>query len=129
MSKTESTEMYLETLYLLEKAHGHAHTVEIAEKLDVSKPSVSKAMNNLKQDGLVEKEAYGTIQLTEKGRNEAKKIYSKHKLLTQFFHLSLGISIAEAEKNACKMEHIVSKEMMVKVKEYVEKMKGFENAN
>ena len=129
MTKTESSEMYLETIYLLEKVHGHAHTVDIADKLNVSKPSVTKAMNNLKEEGLVEKEAYGTIQLTEKGRKVSKKIYSKHKLLTNYLHHSLGLSFSEAEKNACKMEHIASDEMMKRVRDYVEKTEGFKNAN
>ena len=60
--------LYLETIHILEKNYGHAHGVEIAERLGVSKPSVSKAMNHLKDKGLVNKEAYGTITLTQKGR-------------------------------------------------------------
>lgn len=131
MSKSESTEMYLETIYLLEKNHGHAHAVEIAERLNVSKPSVTKAMNSLKEDGLIDKEAYGTINLTHKGKEISNKIYKRHKLLTDFLFYSLGLAVAEAEKNACKMEHVVTDELIIKVKEYLdirekndEKLKG-----
>ncbi|MFP4456613.1 MAG: metal-dependent transcriptional regulator [Clostridia bacterium] len=126
MSKSESTEMYLETIYLLEKNHGHAHAVEIAERLNVSKPSVTKAMNSLKEDGLIDKEAYGTISLTHKGKELSKRIYTRHKLLTYFLHYSLGLAVDEAEKNACKMEHVVTDELIVKVKEYLDKRENDE---
>ena len=120
MSKSESTEMYLETIYLLEKDHGHAHTVDVAKRLNVSKPSVTKAVNNLKEEGLVNKEAYGTINLTDKGKVISKRIYSKHKLITEYLYSSLGLSKSEAEKNACKMEHIVSDKMIKKIEEYLD---------
>src|SRR6056297_2748595 len=112
--------MYLETIYLLEKDHGHAHTVDVAKRLNVSKPSVTKAVNNLKEEGLVNKEAYGTINLTDKGKVISKRIYSKHKLITEYLYSSLGLSKTEAEKNACKMEHIVSDEMIKKIEEYLD---------
>lgn len=123
MNLSESNEMYLETIYLLEKEDGHAHTVDIARILEVTNPSVSRAMNNLKEEGLVDKEVYGEIRLTEKGRIEAKKIYDKHQSLTKYLHHSLGLPMQKAEANACKMEHIVDNDLMEKVKKYLKENK------
>ena len=77
MNYNKSIEMYLETIYILEIDHGHAHVVDIAEHLGITKPSVTKAMDKLKQEGLINKESYGHITLTEKGGAVAKKIYYK----------------------------------------------------
>lgn len=121
MSYNESIEMYLEIIYLLEKEHGHAHCVDIAEALGVSKASVSKAMKQLKSKELVQKEIYGSITLTKKGREISEKIYYKHKLIADFLEHSLGLTEVEASKNACKMEHFVSDSMLLAIEEYFEK--------
>ncbi|MCT4563673.1 MAG: metal-dependent transcriptional regulator [Maledivibacter sp.] len=121
MGYNESIEMYLETIYLLEKHHGHAHGVDIAEALGVSKASVSKAMKQLKDQNLVEKEIYGSITLTEKGRKISEKIYYKHKLIADFLEHSLGLTTTEASKNACKMEHFVSDSMLRAIEDYFQK--------
>lgn len=121
MGYNESIEMYLETIYLLEKEHGHAHCVYIAEALGVSKASVSKAMKQLKSQDLVQKEIYGSITLTKKGRKISEKIYYKHKLIADFLQHSLGLTEVEASKNACKMEHIVSDSMLRAIEDYFEK--------
>ncbi len=121
MKDNESMEMYLETIYLLEKAHGYARNVDIARNLDVSKPSVTKAVKYLQSRGLVDNETYGTIHLTEKGRKISEEIYIKHEKLTAFLRLALGMNYDEAEQNACRMEHFVSEEMMEKVDLYLQK--------
>lgn len=120
MNHTESKEMYLETIYLLERESQHAHTADIAKLLQVSKPSVTKAMGLLKEQGLIEQERYGPVVLTDKGREVGKKIYENHKLITQFIVSSLGLSPKQAEENACKIEHVISKQMLSAMKEYVE---------
>lgn len=112
MDHSESTEMYLETIYLLEKQHGHAHGVDIAQKLNVSKASVTKAVKNLKEDGFIFHESYGTITLTDRGKETSKSIYLKHKLISRFLIDSLGVSNSVAVENACKMEHIISDELI-----------------
>lgn len=84
MNYNESMEMYLETVLVLEKRHGHAHGVDIAKELGVSKPSVSKAMKLLKDKELINKESYGTITLTPKGMSLANKIYSRHQMITLY---------------------------------------------
>lgn len=119
MVSNESMEMYLETVYILEIEHGHAHSVEIAKKLGVSKPSVTKAMKLLKEKGLIHKESYGSITLTPKGLELSMKVYRRHKMITLYLEHSLGISSYEATTNACKMEHIISSEMMNSIEQYL----------
>ena len=120
MSHNESREMYLETIYLLEKEAQHAHTADIAKLLGVSKPSVTKAMGLLKNQGLIEQERYGPVVLTEQGRQMSRKIYENHKLITQFIISSLGLSPKQAEENACKIEHVISEQMLSAIKEYID---------
>lgn len=119
MNYNESVEMYLETVYIIESNHGHAHGVDIAKKLGVSKASVTKAMKQLKEKGLVNKETYGSITLTEKGRALSKKIYYNHQLITRFLEHSLKLSSNEASENACKMEHVISDQMLDSMKHYL----------
>lgn len=119
MNRNESIEMYLETVYLLENTHGHAHGSEIAKRLGVSKPSVTKAMNSLKEKGFINKETYGTITLTKKGKEISKEIYNHHKLITRYLMDSLNLTEEMAAENACKMEHVVSNEMIKAIKIYL----------
>lgn len=119
MNNNESMEMYLETIYILENDHGHAHGAEIAKRLGVSKPSVSKAMKHLKAKGLVNKEPYGTITLTEKGKELSEKIYSNHRLISKFLEHSLKLDAHEASENACKIEHVISEEMLIAMEKYL----------
>lgn len=116
----ESMEMYLETIYLLERDHGHAHGADIAKRLEVSKPSVTKATNYLKNQGYVSKEVYGTISLTSLGLKYAENIYRKHTLISAFLEDSLGLTNTEASDNACRMEHIISDQMLLKIQTYLE---------
>lgn len=119
MEYNESMEMYLETVYILEKNHGHAHVVDIAKELGVSKPSVTKAMNLLKSKGMIQKEAYGSITLTDAGRNRSEKIYRNHMLISLFLEHSLDLTSDEASENACKMEHILSDTMVDAIRNYL----------
>lgn len=119
MSQGESKEMYLETIYILEQANSHAHSAQIAKRLKVSKPSVTKAMGSLKESGLIEQEKYGPVTLTEKGRKQAKQIYENHKLITEFIVSTLGLEPEQAEKDACKIEHVISKKMLNAIKNHL----------
>lgn len=121
VNNNESMEMYLETVYILENSHGHAHGVDIAKRLGVSKPSVTKAVKYLKSQGLVNMQKYGTITLTEKGRELSEEIYYNHQLIARFLEHSLELSPEEAGANACRMEHILSKEMLEAIKRYIKK--------
>jgi DtxR family transcriptional regulator, Mn-dependent transcriptional regulator len=119
----ESTEMYLETLYLLQKTHGHAHVVDIAKKLDITMPSVSKAMRKLEEMGLIHMETYGPVTLTKEGEMFSKRINRKHKLISDFLLKTLGVSREEAEENACRMEHIITDDLMDSIQEFLEEEK------
>lgn len=121
MNNNESMEMYLETVYVLENSHGHAHGVDIAKRLNVSKPSVTKAVKYLKEQGYVNTQRYGTITLTEKGRQLSEEIYSNHQLIALFLEHSLELSAREAGMNACKIEHILSDGMLEAIKSYLKK--------
>lgn len=121
LMKSESMEMYLETIYLLEKSEGHAHVVEIGRELGISKAGVTKASNQLKRLGYIFKEPYGSITLTEKGRKSAKEIYLKHKKISQYLASTLDIDMKEAEKNACRLEHIISENMYSAICSYLDK--------
>lgn len=123
LSNNESMEMYLETIYLLEKSQGHAHGVEIAKNLGISKASVTKATKILKSDGYIRKESYGSITLTEEGRILSEKIYHTHQLISLFLKHSLGVSNKEASENACKMEHVLTDSMIDSIKMYLMKNK------
>lgn len=106
--------MYLETIFLLEKT-GKIRSIDIAKNLNVSKPSVNKAVNNLKELGYITQETYSEIHMTEKGRKKAESIYQRHQLLTEFLIEVLHVSPLTAENDACKMEHILSEETLKQV--------------
>ncbi len=119
MKNIESRDMYLETTFLLEKSGGHAHSVDIAKKMNVSKASVSKTMKQLKKDGFILKESYGTITLTLSGREIAKKIITRRKIITQFLIKSLNVNKEEASTNAYKMKHHLSDILINTIIEYL----------
>ena len=103
----ESGEDYLEAILRLHKEFGIARSVDVAKKLNVSKPSVSRAMGLLKDSGYVYTDGSGYISLTESGRQIAEKIYERHTLLTEMF-ASLGVDRKTASEDACKIEHVIS---------------------
>jgi len=121
LANNESMEMYLETIFLIEKNHGHAHNVDVAKELGVSKASVSKAMKTLKAKGYVSNETYGTITLTDEGRKISERIFRNHKLISLFLEHSLELQTEEASENACKIEHVLSENMVKAIQKYLTK--------
>lgn len=119
----ESGEDYLEAVLELEQKNGIVRSVDVAAHLGVSKPSVSKAMSNLKAAGYINQETYGDITLTEKGREYAQQVFDRHKILSEFFEKVLGVSRDTAGKDACRAEHVLSSETMEKILEYMSKNK------
>lgn len=117
MKLGESLEDYLETLLVLE-ATGHIRCVDVAKRMNVSKPSVNKAMNVLKEKGLVNQQVYGEIHLTEAGREFAKEVYKRHQIVTGFLVHVLGVDEAIAEEDACHIEHVISKETFERMTAY-----------
>ena len=117
MHLQESGEMYLETVYVLSK-NGVVRSLDVAEYMGFSKPSVSRAVGLLKQGGylLMDKDRY--LTLTESGLDVAKKIYERHTLLSKFL-VRLGVDEKTATEDACKMEHDISDESFLAIKEHV----------
>lgn len=105
----KSAEDYLEAILMLKESKGYARSVDIAEKLNVTKPSVSNAVHRLRDNGYLEMDRSGFITLTESGEKIASTIYKRHCLLAQFFQ-TLGVSPEVAVDDACKIEHDISAE-------------------
>lgn len=118
---SKSIEDYLETILVLEKeTNKTVKSVDIASNLNVSKPAVTKAMNELKELGYINKDLYGEISLTQIGREIALKIYDKHKTINTFLQ-KLGVSKEVAEIDCCKLEHAISDETLQKLKDFLNK--------
>lgn len=117
MHLQESGEMYLETVYVLSK-NGVVRSLDVAEYMGFSKPSVSRAVGLLKQGGYLLMDKDGYLTLTESGLDVAKKIYERHILLSKFL-VRLGVDEKTATEDACKMEHDISDESFSAIKEHV----------
>jgi len=115
MKIKESAENYIETIYVLTKRGGEVRSIDIANELSFSKPSVSIAMKNLRENGYARVSPTGHITLTEKGLEVAERMYERHTVLTGFF-TSLGVSPEVAAEDACKIEHIISAETFEAIK-------------
>ncbi|MDY2956020.1 MAG: metal-dependent transcriptional regulator [Lachnospiraceae bacterium] len=117
MSLHESGEMYLETIYVLSKKSNTVRSLDVAEEMNFSKPSVSRAIKILKDGGFVTVDENGYLSLTESGNAVARKIYERHKVLTQFL-ISIGVSEETAAEDACRVEHYISDETFDALKNY-----------
>ncbi len=109
MAIHESGENYLEMILMLQETKGEVRSIDIAAGLNVSKPSVSVAMKNLREHGYIVMDADNLITLTESGRSIAQKIYNRHKVITRFL-MQIGVSEETAHEDACKIEHDISPE-------------------
>ena len=116
-----SGEDYLEAILVLETKFesDDVRSTDIAKYLGVSKPSVSRAMSILKNDGYVNMEVYGEVSLTARGRAVAEEVYSRHRMLTFFFRDILGVEKSTAEHDACLIEHDISSESMQKLTDFI----------
>ncbi len=103
----ESGEMYLETILILKEKMSNVRSIDVANEMGFSKPSVSRAMGLMKKDGFLTINEHGFITLTSEGEKVANRIYERHKVLTQFL-VGLGVDEATASEDACKMEHDIS---------------------
>lgn len=122
MHLQESGEMYLETIYVLSK-NGVVRSLDVAEYMGFSKPSVSRAVGLLKQGGYLIMDRDGSLTLTEDGLGVAKKIYERHTLLSDFL-VRLGVDEKTAAEDACKIEHDISDESFAAIKRHVKKGTG-----
>ena len=119
MQLLESGEMYLETILILSEQQSCVRSVDVANYTGYSKPSVSRAVNLLKDNGYIAIDDFGYITLKESGRAVAARIYQRHRLLTEFLML-LGVNAETAEEDACKIEHDISDESFARICEHVE---------
>jgi len=115
MKIQESAENYLETILVLKKKNGVVRSIDIANDLGVSKPSVSVAMKNLRNGEYIEMDKEGYITLLDKGREIAEKIYERHTFLTDWL-TSIGVDPTVAAEDACRIEHVISAETFTAMK-------------
>ena len=105
---SKSIEEYLKTMYVIKKQEGKVRVTDVAKKMDCTKPSVNKALYNLKDNGFVNYEAYGTIELTEDGENLAKKILEAYDIVYLFLKDVLELEEEEAKREAEKIKSTIS---------------------
>ncbi len=114
----QSGEDYLETILILRQSKGVVRSIDVAQHMGFSKPSVSRAMSILRADGYIEMERSGGIRLTEEGERVARTMYERHDLLTRWL-TGLGVSPETAAGDACRMEHALSEETFSCIKRYI----------
>lgn len=120
MAVHQSAEDYLETIYVLSERNGEVRSIDVANELGFSKPSVSVAMKKLRMENLIAIDEKGFISLTEQGKVIAGRTYERHVFLAQWL-ISLGVEKQTAEDDACKIEHVISADSFDKIREYVKR--------
>ncbi|HIS45165.1 MAG TPA: metal-dependent transcriptional regulator [Candidatus Scatomorpha merdigallinarum] len=121
MKIQESAENYLETILVLHKRKGVVRSIDIANEMNFSKPSVSVAMKNLRLGGYIKVDDDGSIMLLDKGREIAEKIYERHTLLSEWL-TTMGVDPEIAAEDACRIEHVISNETFDALKRHVKTM-------
>lgn len=119
MEIQRSGEDYLETIYILSRRIGCVRSVNIANEMGYSKPSVSKGMSLLREMGYITVAQNGEIKLTKIGLKRAKEVYSRHLLIREFFIRKLGVNPTTAEIDACKVEHVISEETYLRLRDFM----------
>lgn len=114
----ESAENYLETILVLKNKKGNVRSIDVAHELMVSKPSVSVAMKNFREEGYITVDSDGNLSLTEKGLKIAERVYERHQVITEAL-MTLGVDEITAKEDACKIEHDISDITFEKLKEFI----------
>lgn len=120
MTIHESAEDYLESILILRERRGTVRSIDIVNELGYSKPSVSIAMKKLRENGYISMSPDGLITLNESGLEIARRIYHRHRTLTQLFTM-LGVSPENASADACKVEHDLSEETFARIHDFVKR--------
>ena len=129
MKIQESAENYLETILTLSQQKPNVRSIDIVNELNFSKPSVSVAMKNLRENGYIQMDGNGFITLTPSGLAIAEKIYERHELLSTWL-IKLGVAPETASEDACRMEHVISTESFLAIKQHTQSMaKRHKNEN
>ena len=126
---SKALEEYLKTMYVLQKQNGNIRVTDIANKMNCSKPSVNKALNNLKEEKLVKYETYGTIELTEDGESLAQKILEAYDIVYLFLKDVLNLDEESAKKEAEKIKLTITDETINKLAKYVHNVLGLRELN
>ena len=121
MKILESAENYLETILMLSQKNNYVRSIDIANELNYSKPSVSVAMKKLRESELITVDENGHISLTEKGLSIANSMYERHSLLSNWL-INLGVPEDIALEDACRIEHVISEESFSRIREHAEIM-------
>ena len=116
----ESVENYLEAILMLKEKNGMVRSIDVVRLLNFSKPSISRAMSRLRENGYITMDGEGWLELTEKGYEIAARIYERHQLFTQWL-VALGVSPETAREDSCRIEHDISEESFEKIKAHIEK--------
>lgn len=124
---SSSLEEYLKTIYILKKTEKQIRVTDISKKLNCSKPSVNRALNCLKDEGLILYEAYGNIEITAKGIEVAKSVVKKQDILKLFLTQVLGVDEETAGQEATNMKHAISEDTTSKLENYIIKTLGLED--
>ena len=117
----KSAEDYLEAMLMMKERHGYVRSIDVAEQLGVTKPSVSYATKQLRENGYITMDHANFIVLTDKGMEIAQRIYTRHKVLTGFFEM-LGVCPENAREDACKVEHDLSNETFDALCRHIDEM-------
>ncbi len=118
----ESAQNYLETIYVLKNKNGSVRSIDVANHLRFSKPSVSVAMKSFREEGYITTDANGLIELTDKGLRIAEEMYERHEIIAHAL-MAIGVSSETAFEDSCKIEHHISKESFEKIKNYLKTIK------
>ena len=124
---SKSSEEYLKTMYILKQQNGNVRVTDIAQKMNCTKPSVNKAIYNLKNEGLLNYESYGTIELTDSGENLAKKILEAYDIVYVFLKDVLNLEEDDAKKEAERIKLAITDKTINKLAKYVHKVLGLNN--
>jgi Mn-dependent DtxR family transcriptional regulator len=118
MALKESGEMYLETIYVLNKKSDSVRSIDVCEYMGYSKPSVSRAVGLLKNNGFINVSKEGFLTLTKSGEETAKKLFERHTIISKFL-MSLGVDEETATEDACRIEHVISDKSFEAIKNRV----------
>lgn len=116
----ESAENYLEAILMIKRTKGYARSIDVANQLGFSKPSVSVAMKSFREEGFITVDPDGSLNLTEKGMAVATKVYERHEVIAKAL-ITLGVSEKVAYEDSCKVEHDISDETFLRLKEFLRK--------
>lgn len=123
MKILESAENYLETILVLKNKNGSVRSIDVANELGFTKPSVSVAMKQLRENGYITVDEDGSLNLTETGKNVAERVFERHNIIAKAL-MALGVDEETAYSDSCKIEHYISAQSVAKIKEYLQKVES-----